>query len=418
MICLSVDICHETTTSQDRHPTHGRRRRRLLRSPRHVLVRLPLAHAPTQPRSPDPSAHAARPPAPRVISDTAPEHAVPSADPEEHEVAANTADPVLTDIRIDEDVVFPRRSSSAYSRDTDGNSLHSTTTTPVQETSSTGTSFETHTSSSMYLTVPNSDRPYTSASMIWPLRSSSIGGSGSSPGSSSATSMSTHETALGAIAGRALEDSKPTEKLYTLVKKGLRAPSISPGSFRVPKLISKHKTDPVNTAPPRPDRHDERPDPSVNSEHESEYALDLEDAVAIMLQRREQQHEPEVLRPPIDRVVELARLRRRIRELDFGMDDEILIASDLTTLVPTAEWERHQGEELVSIAGTPEYRAFFRDRLSRRVQRRLAYLRLHYRGGSVREIEHWYRDVVALVGWRDQAEAQLPWSWRRRNGFF
>lgn len=354
-------------------------------------------------------------------SDTAPEHAVPSADPEGHEVAANTPDPILTGIHIDDGVVFSRRASSAYSRDIDGNSLHSTTT-PVQEISDRRTNRETHTSALMYWPLPNSHKPYTSASMIWPHRSSSIGGSDSSPGqtlSSSATSMSNHEPVSGAIAGRASEDLKPTERLYTLVKKGLRAPSLTPSSFRVPMIISKHKTDPVNAAPPRPDRHDEGPYLPVNAERGSEPALDLEDAVAFLLQRREQQqHEPEVLRPPIDRVVELARLRRKIRELDFSMDDEILIASDLTTLVPTAAWEDRQDLELVSIDGNPDYRTFFRNRLSKRVQRRLAYLKLHYRGGSVREIEHWYRDVVALIGWRDQEEAQLPWSWRRRNGFF
>lgn len=40
------------------------------------------------------------------------------------------------------------------------------------------------------------------------------------------------------------------------------------------------------------------------------------------------------------------------------------------------------------------------------------------KGGDVRKMEHWYKDVVDLVGWRDEDESRMSWSWREKDGFF
>jgi hypothetical protein len=65
-----------------------------------------------------------------------------------------------------------------------------------------------------------------------------------------------------------------------------------------------------------------------------------------------------------------------------------------------------------------ETRKFFRDRLASTVQRQITRLRLEGKFGNVLRIEHWYRDVVDLVGWRDDEEARQSWSWLENDGFF
>ena len=52
------------------------------------------------------------------------------------------------------------------------------------------------------------------------------------------------------------------------------------------------------------------------------------------------------------------------------------------------------------------------------MQRRIAWLQLEAKHGSVRKIEDWYREVVDSIGWRDEDEEQLPWSWKDKNNFF
>jgi hypothetical protein len=74
--------------------------------------------------------------------------------------------------------------------------------------------------------------------------------------------------------------------------------------------------------------------------------------------------------------------------------------------------ETDDGEDVV------ETRRFFRWRLARTVQRRIAVLKLELKGGDVRKIEHWYKDVVDLVGWRDEEESRMSWSWLEKDGFF
>lgn len=150
-----------------------------------------------------------------------------------------------------------------------------------------------------------------------------------------------------------------------------------------------------------------------------DFVLDLPTAIAALLQRYEQRHEPQELHPPIDRMLELGRLRRAIKTLDFESDDMIILASDLTSLVPVPptqgsreRLERDDDEDDLSS------QKFFRERLSRTVQRRITFLKLELKGGNAWRVEHWYRDVVDLVGWRDEAESRLLWSWQKRDGFF
>jgi hypothetical protein len=136
--------------------------------------------------------------------------------------------------------------------------------------------------------------------------------------------------------------------------------------------------------------------------------LDLPKAIAALLRKYARLEELQEDQPPVDRIVELGRLRRVVRTLDFSFDDAILLASDLTILVPVP------GDDIADL----ETCMFFRRRLARTVWRRVESLRLEQRVGDGLRIEHWYKDVVDLVGWRDEDEARMPWSWLEHDGFF
>lgn len=344
-------------------------------------------------------------------TDTVASHETQSAVTELKEAANTPLPSSLTDNDNDEDVQVPRPPSSVYSRDIDGNSLPPTT--PVHEPPSTRTSHQSHASTPMDIPALN-------------IRKESSDSSPNQTLASSATSMNTHSPALGAAARRRVSDvSNSTREMYSTMRKELRlrASIKKIHSRRESATIDNHKPDShmplkAGCAPPRPIRDGNGYDLIVQPKRQDAAMMALEDAVALMLQRNEQQQEPEVLRPPADAVLELARLCCRVRELDFDDDEIVLMASDLTTLVPVAPWEDPRKMEMASHDEIASPRVFYRDRISKRLQRRLAWLKLHYRGGSVREIEHWYRDVVSLIGWRDKEEAELPWSWRRKNGFF
>jgi hypothetical protein len=99
-----------------------------------------------------------------------------------------------------------------------------------------------------------------------------------------------------------------------------------------------------------------------------------------------------------------------------------MISSDLTSVVhvpplPSLEElpEMEEADELVDVFETHE---FFRWRLAKTVHNRLESLRRELRIGDVRKIEHWYRNVVDLVGWRDEEESRMSWSWLENDGFF
>ena len=112
----------------------------------------------------------------------------------------------------------------------------------------------------------------------------------------------------------------------------------------------------------------------------------------------------------------------KITSLDFDVTEMVLVASDMTTCmqVPPAQFWGDRAHlkvdvDFLELAYEKHCQEYFRARLSRRVERRIERLKEQARYGSVREIEDWYREVVGVIGWRDEAEACLPWSWRE-NG--
>jgi hypothetical protein len=112
----------------------------------------------------------------------------------------------------------------------------------------------------------------------------------------------------------------------------------------------------------------------------------------------------------------------KIVSLDFDVAEMVLVASDMTTCmqVPPAQFWGDRAHlkvdvDFLELAYEKHCQEYFRARLSRRVKRRIERLKEQARYGSVREMEDWYREVVGVIGWRDEAEACLPWSWRE-NG--
>jgi hypothetical protein len=119
-------------------------------------------------------------------------------------------------------------------------------------------------------------------------------------------------------------------------------------------------------------------------------------------------------------------LCRKIRSLDFDVAEMVLVASDMTTCmqVPRAQfwgdraYLKVDDVDFLELTYEKHCQEDFRARLSWRVQRRIAWLQLEAKHGSVRKIEDWYREVVDSIGWRDEDEEQLPWSWKDKNNFF
>ncbi|KAM0705737.1 hypothetical protein Q7P35_007097 [Cladosporium inversicolor] len=151
----------------------------------------------------------------------------------------------------------------------------------------------------------------------------------------------------------------------------------------------------------------------------AEPELDLPAAIAALMRKFEQQKALQEHQPPVDRIVELGRLRRAIKKLNFGFDDLIMLASDLTSIVPVPSLpDSQKGPEEDDVVNDLETHRFFRKRPARTVRRRVEFLRDELRVGDALRIEHWYKDVVDLVGWRDEDESRTSWSWLERDGFF
>jgi hypothetical protein len=310
---------------------------------------------------------------------------------------ANTPDPPVTD--ISEIAPLPRPASSEYSRDIDGKSFCSTIPidTPPSEQSSR-TSMDP-------------------ASMALPSSKSSSNASLRSPEespSSSATSASIHQPLPDAVTAAKGVDHAPG--LFSLVKKGLRASSIRPQSVPSP-MGGNARTMKPDRAPRRPKLYGQT---RVNiTQARKDPLMDLRVAIAALLTRHEQRDKPPEVQPPVDQIFELGRLRRAIRTLDFDADDTIMLASDLTSLVPMPTLQSPQARSVMEGTGDVlETRKFFRSCLASTVQRQITHLKLEAKFGNVLRVEHWYRDVVDLVGWRDEEEARQSWSWLENDGFF
>lgn len=155
------------------------------------------------------------------------------------------------------------------------------------------------------------------------------------------------------------------------------------------------------------------------SQASTEPELDLPAAIAALMRKHEQQIELQEHQPPVDRIVELGRLRRAIKKLNFGFDDLIMLASDLTSIVPVPSLPGSQKRpDEDNEKEYVETCKFFRRRLAKTVRRQTESLRRDLRVGDALRIEHWYKDVVDLVGWRDEDESRMSWSWLERGGFF
>jgi hypothetical protein len=121
------------------------------------------------------------------------------------------------------------------------------------------------------------------------------------------------------------------------------------------------------------------------------------------------------------------KLCHKVLSLDFDITEMVLVACDMTTCMqvpPVQFWgdraylKLKADVDFLGLAYEKHCQEYFRTRLARRVHRRIAWLQLEARHGSVRKIEDWYREVVDAIGWRDEDEEQLPWSWREKGDFF
>jgi hypothetical protein len=314
----------------------------------------------------------------------------------EHDTA-NMPEPQVADGQV-----VARASSSVYSRDIDGNSY--CFTTPV------------NTPCSSWYTTLESQSP---ALMPSPSsgNSSRVSVSGSFPTTLSRASSISTNVSFGS--GAAAPNFGFDPFVFSLPARNPARMS-NTGRLSLPTAASNiGKQGASDHSQQRQKLHDKACGPVFQASRQ--LALDLPTAITALLQRYEQRNEPQELQPPVDRIVELGRLRRAIWTLDFDPGDMTILASDLTSLVPMPSMlnsldrpEMNDDEESLGI----QTKSFFRECLARMVQRRLTFLRLELKNGNARKVENWYRDVVDLVGWRDEAEPRLLWSWQEDGGFF
>lgn len=261
----------------------------------------------------------------------------------------------------DEVISFRGPSSSVYSRDIDGNTIH------LQQSShmpSIGANSATQRSPTTYSPVSRSDEI-------------SLGFT-TTAGTSASASSETNER-------------RPAKSLFGMVKEHLRRSS----------MISTSPTTSESASASAQTEEQNRPDARPSS---------VPSSSATQQQTRQKEQHQQIMR-----IITLGRLRRRVNSLDFESDEMVILRSDLTTLVPLPR----QGVKGANPIRNPEIDyQFFRERLARLVHRRLALLKLEARAGSVRALEDWYTEVADLIGWRDQSEEDMAWGWRENDGFF
>lgn len=284
----------------------------------------------------------------------------------------------------------PRATSSVYSRDIDGIPLRAATLSPLHTPSGRPASIEQEGSpGSMESRSDNDSRSSNSNNASSPAKTVST----------SATSASIHGELAEVVPE--IPPKNPARALFAVIKRGLRTPSMESNSS-----LRSHE---ANDQPAEPDSQ-EMPQPEI----------DFRSALAA-LQKQYENAEPQHGHPMIDQIVQVARVRRKIAGLDFDEDEKILVASDFTSCAPTLPPRKplpgERPDRAKQLAMLDVIRGF-RSRLASRVHRRIAFLELQGRMGSVIRIEHWYREVCDVVGWRDDEEMQMHWSWRENDGFF
>jgi hypothetical protein len=331
------------------------------------------------------STHAAR----RIPQPLDPEH-----DP------ANTPESPVT--AVGAIVLPPYTASSLYSRDMDNSPLWSSS--PVHTTFSGHTDCEDPSSTPM--TMPSSVDSSRSCSPSDPQAISS-----------SVTSGSIHEPHWDAAAASAKPKNGSAGGLFSLVKKGLRLSNMTRRTSG-DSTSSNGRTTNGEKAPYHI-KGSKRAHGPIATHTAATPIKGLRNALVALLDRHKHIREQHESRPCIDRIVELGHLRRRIRELDFGDDDKIMLAFDLSNTLKITPLRFLEGPpDFEAIEADLAMRTPFRERLARIVLRRIAFLELQSEVASVITIEHWYSDVVALIGWRDDEEYQLSWRTRRNHGFF
>lgn len=356
--------------------------------------------------------------------------------------AANTPELLAADGHV------ARRSSSVYSRDIDGHSPPSTALADI------------HCSSH---TIPQSRSP-----IVWPLLSrrsstrASLSSTYPAPTSSNRASVSSYNSGTAAPRARywPLQPHPSGKTLRMSVTESNARPSLSqstpsratsidtycsgaaaPKAKYRPLEIDPSFTprvfdadpqslpaaasvvDKVRVSNPMPQRQTLHEHPLGDVlEAYRKGGLDLPKAIGALLQKYGRRAKLQELQPPVDRFVELARLRRATRTLEFDFNDAIMLASDLTSVVHVPPFPSLQGlqevEEADDVVNVFETHESFRWRLAKTVHNRLESLERELRVGDVRKIEHWYKEVVDLVGWRDEDESRMPWSWLENDGFF
>lgn len=310
---------------------------------------------------------------------------------------ANTPEPSLTEVA--KIAPPPRAASSIYSRDIDGRSFCSST--PILTPSSGNTSCESLSPASIPLPLSKNSSMASISSFAQAAASSAM--------SAGIHKMSSDTAAAGKKRGS-------TRGLHSLIKEKMRVSSPKARSL-IALSGANNRVVPSNHEPGQPKLYERAHATAMQPSKEP--SLDLRTAIAALLQRHEQRNKPQELIPPVDQIFELGRLRRAIRRLNFDAGNMIMLASDLTTLVPMPTLRKTEAmpgmDRVEDIQGN---QSFFRDRLARTVHRQIILLKLEAQDGHAREIELWYRDVVDLVGWRDEEEARQPWSWREKEVFF
>ena len=157
---------------------------------------------------------------------------------------------------------------------------------------------------------------------------------------------------------------------------------------------------------------------------ETGYYMSRADFLELQQRIKDQQIALRGLHPDYHHLLAWGSLCRKITSLDFDVAEMVLVASDTTTCmqVPPAQFWGDRAHlkvdvDFLELAYEKHCQEYFRARLSKRVHRRIAWLQHQARYGSVRKIEDWYREVVDVIGWRDEDEEQLPWSWREHGDY-
>ncbi|KAM0715200.1 hypothetical protein Q7P37_009665 [Cladosporium fusiforme] len=222
-------------------------------------------------------------------------------------------------VEEEEDAFLRKRCSSVYSRDTDGKRVCLHSHLPHMPSPARATSLR-HRSLTSYSPIPRRDSASLTQPLPLPLPRNNTEAE-PEPEPEPAARANSHE-------------SFPANRLFEIVKAGLRSSSMMSGSSSTRNETATAQAARESHARQKP-RFGSRP--------------------ATTPQEQTLQHQR------IMRITTLGRLRRRISSLDFDADEMVVLRSDLTTLVPIPQ---QMGDQ--SATALPQVdQEFFRERLAR-----------------------------------------------------